>query len=113
MAGYKPSGPFNVPMQLLIPITTTSKGVLKKEYPTNGILIFGTFRTFGGSERIVNDVTVVEDTATIETWYRPDITADCRIMVNGVPYEIEGTPENINMRNQFLLIRVRAYKGGA
>lgn len=113
MAGYKPSGPFNVPMFLFVPTPTISKGVLKKTYPTNGVLFFGTFRTFGGTERTVNDAVVVEDTATIETWYRPDIKADCRIVINDVPYEILGTPENINMRGQYLLIKVRAIQGGA
>jgi len=113
MAKFKPSGPFVVPMQLLIPTYTTVKGVQKKNYPNEGILIFGTFRTFGGTERTVNDTIVVEDTATVETWYRPDITSDCRISVNGVPYEILGSPENIEMRNQYFVFKMRAIKGGA
>lgn len=113
MASFKLSGPLTVPMFLFIPTTTRSKGVLKKTYPETGIRINGTFRTFGGTERVFNDTYVVEDTATIETWYRPDITADCRISVNGVAYEILGTPENIQMRNQYLKIKVRAIKGGA
>lgn len=113
MAKYKLSGPFTVPMQLLIPTETTVKGVLKKTFPDEGILFFGTFRTFGGTERNIDDTIVVENTATIETWYRPDIKSDCRIIVDDVPYEILGSPENISMRNQYLLIRVRAIKGGA
>lgn len=113
MAAYKPSGPFVVPMFLLIPTTSRVKGVLKKVYPETGVLIYGTFRTFGGTEKIVNDTMIVEDTAVIETWYRPDITSDCRILVGGVPYEILATPENVSMRNQFVLIKVRAIKGGA
>lgn len=113
MAGFKLSGPLTVPMKLFIPTETRVKGVLKKTYPEEGVQIFGTFRTFGGTERVFNDSYVVEDTAVIETWYRPDISAECRIEVNGVPYEVRGTPENIEMRNQFLLIKVRAIKGGA
>lgn len=113
MANFKPSGPFTVPMQLLIPTSTMKKGSVTKEYPTNGILFFGTFRTFGGTERTVNDTIVVENTAVVETWYRPDIQADCRVIVGGIPYEILGTPENIAMRNQYLLFKVRAIKGGA
>lgn len=113
MGVYKPSAPFSVPMSLLIPSTVTVKGSATKCYPETGILFFGTFRTFGGTERTVNNMIVVEDTGIIETWYRPDITADCRILVNGVPYEILGTPENIQMRNQFLCIKVRVVKGGA
>lgn len=113
MKSFKPSGPFTVPIQLFIPTVQTIKGTLKKVYPTNGILINGTFRTFGGTEKIVNNLFVVDDTGTIETWYRPDITSDCRLRINNVNYEILGSPENIQMRNQYLLIKVRAIKGGA
>ena len=113
MKAYKPSTPFNVPMSLMIPTYSTAKGVKTKTYPEEGIIIFGSFRRFGGSERIVNNTTVIEDTAVIETWFRPDITSDCRLIINGIPYDIEATPENINMQNQFLQIRVKAVKGGA
>ena len=110
---YRPSGPFNVAMELLIPTETMVKGMTKKTYPATGSTFFGRFRTFGGTERVVNDVIVLDDTGTVETWYRSDITADCRVIIGGHPYEILGTPENIEMRNQFLVFRVRAYRGGA
>lgn len=110
---YRPSGPFNVPMVLFVPTETMAKGVTKKTYPAEGSTFFGRFRTFGGTERVVNDVLVLDDTGTVETWYRSDITPDCRITIGGHPYEILGTPENIEMRNQFLVFRVRAYRGGA
>lgn len=56
---------------------------------------------------------VIEDTAVIETWFRPDIKSDCILEdVNGIRYEILGTPENINMRNQILRFKIRAVKGG-
>jgi hypothetical protein len=114
MANYRPSGPFNVPMFLLIPQTKTIKGSTKKVYPDAGELIYCSFRTFGGTERTDNDVLVVEDTAVIETWFRPDIKADCILeSVEGLKYEILGTPENINMRNQILKFKIRAVRGGA
>lgn len=110
---YRPSGPFNVPMTLYKPTESKVKGVTVKAYPETGAQFFGRFRTFGGTERVVNDILVLDDTGTIETWYRSDLTADCRIAIGGKLYEIIGTPENIEMRNQFMLIRVRAYRGGA
>ena len=67
-------------------------------------------------ETTANGVYSVEDTATIETWYRPDITAACRIVLANdttAVYEIVGTPEDIEMRHQFMQIRVRRVKGGA
>lgn len=111
---YKPSGQFNVPLYLFVPKTVTAKGSTKKTYPTHGELIYGTFRTFGGTERTSNDALIIEDTATVETWYRPDIKPDCKIKdVDGVEYEILGTPENISKRNQFLVFKIRAVRGGA
>lgn len=114
MANYRPEGPFNVPMFLFIPETKTKKGVTTKVYSEKGELIYCSFRTFGGTERTSNDVLVIEDTAVIETWFRDDITSDCIVKdVNNKKYEILGTPENINMRNQILRFKIRAVKGGA
>ena len=111
---YKPYVPFNVPMYLLIPETVTAKGSTKKIYPENGTLIYCSFRTFGGTEKVVNSVLTVENTAVIETWYRPDIKSDCILRdLNGINYEILGTPENLNVRNQFMRIKIRAVQGGA
>ena len=114
MAEYRPKMPFNVPMFLFVPEEVTVKGSTKKTYPENGILIYCSFRTFGGTEKVVNGMLSVENTAVIETWYRPDIKSDCRLRdLNGIDYEILGTPENINMQNQFLKIKIRAIRGGA
>ena len=117
MAQYRPSLPFSTPLVLLIPTYEKVKGVEKKAFPAieNGVSFFGTFKTYGGTERDVNGLFVVEDTADIETWYRPDIKSNCRIAVatTGAAYEILGEPENINMRNQFLKFKVKRVKGGA
>lgn len=119
MNEYKPPLPFTAPVYLLIPTSIKKvKGVLVKEYPepSDDMIIFCSFRTFGGTEVQSNGIYTVLDTANIETWYRPDITADCRICLAEQPdkvYDIIGTPENINMRNQFLKFKVQAVGGGA
>ena len=105
---FKISGSFNVPMFLLIPETVNSYGVKTKTCPEEGLLFYGSFKTFGGTDREVNGVFVVENTATIDTFYRPDIKADCRIYIPDLGfYEIIGEPENISMNNQFMRFRVR------
>lgn len=113
---YRPNNSFNVPLLLLIPTVTTVNGVRKKTFPavTNGILFNGSFKTYGGTERNVNGIYSVEDTAEIETWYRPDITADCRIVnaATGAIYDVITPPENIEMRNQFMAFKVTRVKGG-
>ena len=114
MAEYRPSGPFNVPLFIFIPTIVTVKGSSKKVYPDEGKIIFCTFRTFGGTEKVVNNILVVEDTVIIETWFRPDIKSDCKIKdIDGIEYEILGTPENINKRNQYLRFKIRVIRGGA
>lgn len=115
---YKPAMPFNVAMKLLKPFVVKSQGVTKKTYEAPESVqsvFFGSFRTFGGTERDVNGVFTLEDTATIDCWFNPNVTADCRIYVcdNGKTYEILGTPENIDMRNQFMKIKVRRIGGVA
>ena len=106
-----------MPLMLLIPTYSDAYGVAQKTFPAmkDGILIYGSFRTFGGTERDVNGLYSIENTATVETWFRPDIKSNCRIGIpaTGEVYEILGEPENINMRNQFLKFKVRAIKGGA
>ena len=116
MADYRPQLPYDTPLYLLIPERTTVKGVPKKTYPepNEDMMIFVSFKTYGGTETTVNGIYSVVDTANIETWYRPDIKSDCRVMTeDGAEYEIVGEPENINRRNQFLKFKVRRVKGGA
>lgn len=116
-----------IPLVLLTPTYRNVSGVNKPIYPTiqealnvkdekgNRLnLFFGSFKTYGGTERNVNGVYSIEDTANIETMYRPDIKANCRIArEDGAIYDIIGEPENINMRNQFLKFKVHRVKGGA
>lgn len=114
---YRPILDNTIPLILLIPTYRTVSGVAVKDYPSisSGTLIYGSFKTYGGTEWNVNNLYSIEDTAIVETWYRPDIKSDCRIYVpsNGGTYEIWNEPENINMRNQFIRFKVRRYKGGA
>lgn len=112
---YKPAYPFSTAIELLIPTETVVKGVTKKTYPKNGIRMNCSFKTYGGTEEVKDGVYAVIDTANVEMWYRPDVTSACRIKVlqTGRMYEIIGTPENIDMRNQFLKMRVRGIEGNA
>lgn len=114
---YKPDTPYSVPMKLLIPLTTKVKGVNKKTFPSpdDAPLIFGSFRSYGGTETTSNDTYTILNTATVETWYRPDIKADCGIYLCDTEetYEVIGSPENIEMRNQYLKFKVQKIGGEA
>lgn len=99
---------------LLIPTNgPQKKGVDTKEWPQDGPVFFGNLKSYGGTEREVNGLLVIEDTMTLTTWYRPDIAAKCRVRIaqSGAVYEIIGEPENWENRNQFLVCKLRRVKG--
>lgn len=114
---YSVKTPFETPIRLLVPTYRTVKGNPQKIFPKpeEGDLIFGDFRTYGGTESTENGVYLVYDTGFIDTWYRPDIQAGCRMYIisTGDTYEVTGKPEDIGMRHQFLHIRVKLLGGGA
>lgn len=109
---WQPNLPYATPAELLNPIGETMvKGVKQKQYGESE-RVYVSFRTFGGTEKTSNGQIVVENTATLETWFRQDITPASRFKIDGTTYEVLGTPENIGMRNQYLVAKVRAVKGG-
>lgn len=107
------------PFKLQQAIFTSVYGVNKKIYTTSEDTRFCNFKSKGGTDKTVNGVLVVEDTAEVTTWFDPDITSDCRIKLlisdddkNNPVYEIINEPENIELRNQFIKFKVRRIKGG-
>lgn len=114
---YRPSKPFTTPL-LYFPVVSSERklGKLVNTYATEGILFFGSFATYGGTETTVNGARHVVDTANVETWFRPEFAANGRVALADHPekvYEIEGDPENIEMRNQFCKMKLSRVKGGA
>ena len=113
---YRPKAidELKTPVKLLIPMYGMYNGVSTKTYPVDGDLIFVNWKTYGGTETTVNGVFSIIDTATITTWYRPDIQAKCRLLrEDGKIYEIVSEPENTDMNNRFCEFRVERVKGGA
>lgn len=114
---YKPSLPYDVPAHLLTPTVKSVKGVNVKTYsePTDDNIIFCSFKTYGGTETESNGVITILDTANVETWFRPDIEADCRIMLadSKEVYEILGKPEDVEQSHLILKFKVQRVTGGA
>lgn len=114
---YKPPT-FNTPMILMKPTSNKSYGVNTPVYPDISELnkedvFFGSFRTFGGSEKVVNGIITIDDTSNIETWFDPEIKNDCKIYLpnTGKVYDIISEPENIEMKNQYMKFKVRVDHG--
>lgn len=109
---YKPSEPFSTPLELLNPVYETVKGVPTKKLETVDT-IYCIFKTYGGTDSNVNGVYSLIDTASVETWYRPDITSASVVKMGNKLYEIIGEPEDISQRHQYLKFKVRSIRGGA
>lgn len=110
---YRPKLPFNVPARLLTPVYTQVKTVTKKEY-VESINFFCSARSFGGTEKMINDQYVVEDTMEIDCYFYPEIGSDCRVRLldDGSEWDIISPPENIERRNQFLKFKIKRVRGG-
>ena len=74
---------------------------------------FANFKTYGGTERELNGKYVIEDTANVVTFYRPDIQSDCVLerIDDGARFEIINEPEDIEFRHVALKFKVRRFKG--
>ena len=111
---YRPAQPFNVPAQILTATYKKVNGVNTKTF-TEGDTFFCSAKSYGGTEKTINGVYVVEDTMQIETYFRPDIVSSFHIKLldDNSEWEIITPPENIERRNRFLVFKVRRVKGGA
>lgn len=114
---YRPNeaAQMTTPMRLQVPVITSSYGVKEKSWEDAMGVIMANFKTFGGTEITSNETLVIEDTAQVVCWYRPDIKGGCRVVLleSGATYEIVGNPEDIEARHQFLKFKVRRIVGGA
>jgi hypothetical protein len=77
-------------------------------------IVFCSFKTFGGTESVVNGQIINISTATLTTWYRQDIQSPDRItlLADNSEWEIIGDPENYEMRNQYMQLRLRKLSRG-
>ncbi len=115
---YRPpeAAQMTTPLILQIPTQAEYNGV---RYPTAYTdaagVIFANFKTYGGTESVVDGILQIIETADVCCWYRPDIQSNCRIKraTDGAIFEILGDPENIEQRNQFIKMKLRRVRGGA
>lgn len=113
---YRPNAmnELRTPVKLLTPTYSKYNGVVKAAYLTDGELLFVNWKTYGGTESVVNGVLSIIDTATVTTWFRPDIKADCRLLrEDGKIYRIISDPENCDLGNTYCRFKVERVKGGA
>lgn len=115
---YRPPQAAEMTTPLILQIPTQTANVLgvrtKQGYTDAAGVIFANFKTYGGTEQLVDGILEIIETAEVVCWYRPDVQSNCRIKraTDGAVYEILGDPENIEQRNQFLKFKLQRVKGG-
>lgn len=109
---YQPQVPFNVPCMLLKATVRKVNGVNQPTF-ADKTMFYCSAKSYGGTEKIVNDVYVIEDTWLIDTWYNPDISKGDRIrfLDDMSVFEVLASPENINRRGQYMRFKVRRIGG--
>lgn len=112
MAEYKPQLPFNVPAILLKRSMQKVNGVNQEKF-TEKTTFFCAAKSYGGTEKVVNGVYVIEDTWQIDTWYNPAFDKGDRIrfLDDNTEFEILASPENINRRGQYMRFKVSRIGG--
>lgn len=73
----------------------------------------GKFKQKGTAETNANGLTLINEKTTFITWYKADFAAADILTINGVDFEIIGTPENVEMRNRYSVITLERIGGGA
>lgn len=114
---YRPSQSVEMTTAFILqkPTQGNYNGVRTNTYTDDSAVIFANFKTYGGTEKLVDGMIEVEETAEIVCWYRPDITSGCRVKraQDNAVFAILGDPEDIEYRHQYLKFKVRRVKGGA
>ncbi len=109
---YQPQTPFNVPAQHMPHKREFINGVNQDLY-SDGAVFYCSAKSYGGTEKIINDVYVIEDTWVIDTWFNPAFQKGdkIRFLDDNREYEIIASPENINRRGQYMRFKVSAIGG--
>lgn len=112
MAEYKPPLPFNVPAMFLKRSIQKVNGV-NDPYYAEKTMFYCAAKSYGGTEKVVNGVYVIEDTWQIDTWFNPAFDKGDRIrfLDDSTEYEILASPENINRRGQYMKFKVVRISG--
>jgi hypothetical protein len=109
---YKPKTPFNVPCLLLKCTLEKVNGVNQPTFAED-MTFFCSAKSYGGTEKIVNNLSVIEDTWYIDAWYNPRIAKGdhIRFLDDNSEYEILATPENIERKGVWMRFKVRHIGG--
>ncbi len=73
----------------------------------------GKFKQKGTRELNANGLVVVSNETTFTTWWKTDMKAGDRLVIGGVSFEVDGQPENVEMRGRYAVLHLKRLEGGA
>lgn len=95
------------------PATTIINGHNQKTYTVVGTLKGKVKHPIGTVELNANGLSIIENKTTYTTWFSNNIEAHDVLTIGGIDYEIDGTPENVEDRGRYIIIKLRKLEGGA
>ncbi len=110
---YKANLPFSTPAKHLKRSVNKINGVNQETFTEAKEEFFCSAKSYGGTEKVVNGVSVIEDTWQVDAYYNPDFGKGDRIrfLDDNKVYEILASPENINRQGKFMRFKVSAIGG--
>lgn len=69
--------------------------------------VYGSVHSLRGQAYYASQQTANETLVELYIWHRSDVSAGHRAIIDSVTYEVAAPPENLNMRNRELLLRLR------
>lgn len=108
MSNYTMQERYQTPCRVLTVKESKINGIVKKEY-TEGDVFFASVKSYGGTETVINNVFVIQDTLSIETYYRDDIKSECmlELLDDNSKWEILNTPEQIDREKKIIAFKVK------
>lgn len=110
---YVPTGVLNTPCRIHHAEYEVVNGVNTPCYIPDEKVIFLACKSYGGSEKVVDNQYTIIDTMTFVGYYDPTLKAQdlIEIVKDGTKWEILNTPENVDLRGAFMTFKARRYHG--
>lgn len=87
-------------------VTRSATGAEVKDWATYAT-VMGSIKTLRGAEYYAQEQTANEITIEMYIWYRTDILPKHRAVIGCDVYEVAAPPENLNLQNREMLLRLR------
>ena len=110
---YEANLPFDIPALHLKRSLEKINGVNEPVFTAAAKHFYCSAKSYGGTEKVVNGVVVIEDTWIVDAFYNPAFGKGDRIrfLDDNSEFEILASPENINRRGKFMRFKVRSIGG--